>query len=292
MFPNIVQNQQVVATGNGTVGPYKLKLQISPNNMVPPNPPLSALVRGHVDISGIISTGDNEDPPLSDGTDISEVLASIPTTSIESSFYITSIDKFGNSVVVADTGIFLSSNVNCGYLMVPGKAPNGNSLLTNGGGYSETVNTINYLTGECTVYFNTPIPVGVNINAQCVYFQTGLPRAILYNNNCITLRSPPDRQYLVELDAYLSPAAFFNTAQAIPFGYMAEYIARGSARKILSDTGDAEQLAFYEPMFREQELLVWKRSQRQWTANRTETLYSQGFGGGGTNYGNNGNIGF
>jgi len=78
----------------------------------------------------------------------------------------------------------------------------------------------------------------------------------------------------------LSPAAFLNTTQAIPFGYMAEYIARGAARKILSDTGDMEQFQFYEPLFIEQERLVWKRSQRQFTSTRTESIYSQGFGQG------------
>ena len=52
--------------------------------------------------------------------------------------------------------------------------------------------------------------------------------------------------------------------------------ARRFARKILSDTGDIEQFQFYEPLFKEQELLVWKRSQRQFTATRTQTIYSQG----------------
>jgi hypothetical protein len=80
----------------------------------------------------------------------------------------------------------------------------------------------------------------------------------------------------VEIDAYLSPAAFFNQTQSIQFAYMSEYIARGAARKILSDTGDVEQFQFYEPLFIEQERLVWKRSQRQFTSTRTHTLYSQG----------------
>jgi hypothetical protein len=44
----------------------------------------------------------------------------------------------------------------------------------------------------------------------------------------------------------------------------------------LADTGDVEQFNFYEPLFKEQETLVWKRSQRQFTANRTQTIYSQG----------------
>jgi len=67
---------------------------------------------------------------------------------------------------------------------------------------------------------------------------------------------------------------------------MSEYIARGAARKILSDTGDFEQFNFYEPLFREQELLVWKRSQRQWTASRTPTIYSQGINQGQSGFNN------
>lgn len=55
---------------------------------------------------------------------------------------------------------------------------------------------------------------------------------------------------------------------------MSEYIARGAARKILSDTGDVEQFQFYEPLFREQEMLVWKRAQRQNTSTRVQTIYS------------------
>jgi hypothetical protein len=56
---------------------------------------------------------------------------------------------------------------------------------------------------------------------------------------------------------------------------MAEYIARGASRKILADTGDMEQFGFYEPLFREQEILVWKRSQRQFTSTRTGTIFSE-----------------
>lgn len=153
---------------------------------------------------------------------------------------------------------------------------------SSGGLVTSIINVVNYLTGVISVVFPTAIPAGQNINVQVLFFQTGLPRGILYYNNTLTLRSPPDKQYLVELDAYLSPAAFLSSSAAVPFGYMSEYIARGAARKILSDTGDVEQFQFYEPLFREQEMLVWKRSQRQWTNNRTPTLYSLGFG----NYGN------
>jgi hypothetical protein len=271
IWPNIVQQNNAVAVGNGGAD-YDIQLPILPE-VPPPNPPFNALLRGHVDITGIIATGNNIDPP--NGITINPL---IPSTSIEARVFLTSLDQYGNNVVVTDSGQFLANgtigSANYGLLMTPGAAPYGNQPLA--GGYSETLNTINYLTGTINVTFPTGIPPGNNINAQTFFFQSGLPRAMLFYNNCLYLRSVPDSQYLVELEAFLSPAAFMSTAQALPFGYMSEYIARGAARKILSDTGDIEQFNFYEPFFREQEMLVWKRSQRQWTATRTESIYSQG----------------
>lgn len=279
---NVVQQMQVVAIGNGTSGPYTITFPISPNNSVPLNPPLQAILRGHVDITGIMSTGVNVDPPI--GTTLND---NIPSTSIYPQVYFTSTASDGSNIIVQDSGQFLTGNTNYGLLMAPGTAPFGYSALS--GGYSNTQNTFNYLTGTATnVYFPVPVPSGTNINAQCFYFQSGLPRAVLYYNNTLTFRTVPDQQYLVQIEAYLSPSAFLNGANAIQFGYMAEYIARGAARKILSDTGDVEQLQFYEPLFREQEMLVWKRSQRQFTSTRTQTIYSQGMNQGQANYNNNG----
>ncbi len=279
MWPNIIQPLSAAAVGDGTIGPYTINFPILPNNSTPVNPPLEYILRGHIDITGIMATGNNQDPPL-----VTAFNAGIPSTSVQSGVYITSTDATGANVVVADSGQFLLGNVNYGILMTPGSAPFGNTGLS--GGYSITSNTVNYLTGVATVTFPVAIPSGVNINAQCYFFQTGLPRSILFYNNVLTLRSPPDQQYLVEIDAYLSPAAFLNTTSAIPFGYMAEYIARGAARKILSDTGDIEQFQFYEPLFKEQEILVWKRSQRQWTNDRTQTIYSQGMNMGQSGFNN------
>lgn len=270
---NVMQNMNATIFGDGTAGPYTITMPVTPGNSNPANPPVNAILRGHVDITGIIATGTNSDPPI--GTTIN---TSIATTSIDSAVFITSTNSTGANVVVTDSGQFLTGNVNYGLLMTPGNAPFGNSALP--GGYSTTSNTINYLTGIAKVTFPVSIPSGRAINVACRYFSTGLPRAILFYNNTLTLRAPPDRQYLIELDAYLSPSAFLNTSRALPFGYMTEYIARGAARKMLSDTGDWDQYDRYEPLFKEQELLVWKRSQRQWTATRTPTIYSQGIGQG------------
>ncbi len=284
-FPNVIQQMSVVAVGDGGAN-YDISFPIGPNNTTPINPPFQYVLRGHVDITGIIATGANQDPYF--GTTIN---TAIPSTSIFPAVYFTSVDANGNALVVQDSGQFLQTvgpvnHANYGLLMVPGNAPFGGTTCP--GGYSTTINTINYLTGTANVTFRGNVPVGVNINAQCFYFQSGLPRSVLFYNNVLTFRAPPADQYLVELDAYLSPSAFLNTANAIPFGYMAEYIARGAARKILSDTGDVEQFQFYEGLFREQEMLVWKRSQRQFTATRTQTIYSQGSSQGNGNFNNYG----
>jgi hypothetical protein len=246
-------------------------------------------MRGHVDITGIMALGVNQDPPLDTGTGATIPL--IPTTSIESQVFITSTAADGSNIVIQDSGVFLSGNTNYGLLMQPGNAPFGNLVLANGGAlpftYQTNQNTINYLTGVATnVYFPQAIPSGTPISIQANFYQLGIPRSVLFYNNTLTFRSPPNTQYLVELDAYLSPAAFLSTSQAVPFGYMSEYIARGAARKILSDTGDWEQFNAYEPLFREQENLVHIRSQRQWTSTRTQTIYS-GRGLGGMNMYNN-----
>lgn len=289
-FPNITQTAPVMAVGNGSPGPYTLTFPVAPFNSTPITTPVNAILRGHVDVSGIIASGANQDPIF--GTDLN---FNISSTSISPAVYFTTQDQFNNPLVVQDSGQFLIDGVgnkqpNYGLLMVPGTAPNGYTGF--GGSYSTTNNTVNYMTGTAVVNFPAAVGQGMNINGQCLFFQSGLPRGILFENNTITLRNIPDSQYLIEMDCYLTPAAFLTTGQAVQFGYMSEYIARGAARKILSDTGDIEQFQFYEPLFREQEILVWKRSQRQFTSTRTQTIYSQGMQQGSTGYSSQGGNAF
>jgi hypothetical protein len=282
-WPNVTQYLQNVAVGNGSQVAFTLNLPIL-NNAVPINPPVNGLIPGHVDINGIIqaNTAVSATVPMDPlvGTTLN---LNVPTTSVDAAVWITSQDATGANIVVCDSGQFLTGNVNYGLLMNPGAAPYGNAALPGAGGYSTTSNTVNYDTGVINVTFPVAPAAGAQISVQVLFFQSGLPRGCLFYNNTLTFRNPPSQQYLVELDAFLSPAAFLSSSNAIQYAYMAEYIARGAARKILADTGDMDQFNFYEPFFREQEMLVWKRSQRQWTATRTQTIYgtgvNQGFNG-------------
>lgn len=265
-FENIIQSLPQASTGTGAASniPYQIRLPYFPS------------IPGHIDMSGIVQFGSNTDPIYTN-----TFQTNIPTTSVYACVYFTATDIDGKNIIVSDSGQFLDTTGDgdlYGLLMQPGNAPFGNQALL--GGYNTSTNTVNYNTGVANVTFPSIIPQGNPIQAQCYFYEQGIPRGILYFDNIIKVRPPPNIPYLVELDAYLTPAAFLMTGASISFGYMAEYIARGAARKILADTGDVEQFQFYEPLFIEQERLVWKRSQRQFTANRTDTIFSTSWGQG------------
>jgi len=267
IWPNYLQSLPNAGSSNGTVGPYQLTVPFFP------------AIPGHLDMTGIIAAANGgilNDPIF--GTSIP---SNIPYSSFYPGVYITYQNLNGSTTTIADTGIFLSGNTNgqlYGLLIEysnPGgfnPSPFGYSPLS--GGYSITSNTVNYESGIINVTLpSDPVP-NTPIQVQSYYFQQGIPRAILQYNNVLTIRPPPDIPYLIEVDAYLSPAAFLATSESLPFGYMSEYIARGAARKILSDVGDWDQFNAYEPLFIEQERLVWKRSQRIFTSQRTGTIFS------------------
>jgi hypothetical protein len=135
--------------------------------------------------------------------------------------------------------------------------------------------TINYITGLGSVKFSNNTLPGSPITIQTSPYSPGMPRISLFFNNIIKLYPVPDRPYKIQFDAFITPAQFLNTGSSVPFAYMAEYLARGAARKILSDNGDYDQFAFYEPLFKEQENLVLRRTSRQLTTTRTTTIFNQ-----------------
>lgn len=164
-----------------------------------------------------------------------------------SSVWITAQDASGNNLVVQDNG--------------------SGTLIGDGSG------TVDYLTGDVSVLFNANIPSTSDINSQAITYSPGRPQIVNFTDETFCFRPIPDKPYLFQIDAYLNPAYFLLTSDALSYNWMAEYIARGTARKILIDYGDADQLSFQEPFFREQENLVLRRSTRQNENVRTATLY-------------------
>lgn len=162
--------------------------------------------------------------------------------------FVTATDVGGNSLVLQDDGA--------------------GNLTGNGTG------TVNYTTGAVSVTFSANIPSTSQVRSQFYQANSGTPRFLLFYNNYITLRPIPMKPYLVKLDAYLTPATFLDSAEAIPWNWMADYIARGTARRIFSDMGDWEQFNAYEKLFKEQEAQVVRRTNRQNTTQRASTIFA------------------
>lgn len=183
--------------------------------------------------------------------------------------YITATDTSGEFCYIVDSGflnpsgegILIETDASFQTILGPSVADGGSG-------------SVNYLTGVATFTFLNNIGGQQPIYCQSSPYSPGTPRICLFFNNTLKLYPVPDRAYKVQMDAFITPAQFLSTEAAVPFAYMAEYIARGATRKILSDNADYEQFQFYEPLFREQENLVLRRTQRTNDNERTPTIFS------------------
>lgn len=178
--------------------------------------------------------------------------------------YITTLDSAGNQLYVVDDGQKNLIQTDATFQQNP--TSNGPPIV---------VGAVNYLTGVMTgITFANLTVAGNPIEVQTTPYSAGFPRIMLFFNNYIKLYPVPSRAYKIQIDAYITPAQFLETTDSVPFSYMSEYLARGAARKLLSDEGDTEQIAFYEPFFKEQECNVLRRSERQRATQRTPTIFS------------------
>ena len=245
LYPELVNNEFPIE-GDGTVGPYAITFAQSPilrgfNTDLPyqsfaTTPPLTAQLN----------------PPV------------VRQQTLVPYVFITATDVAGNYMYVVDNGAGLLYQTDSSFQNGPSGATQ-NPVLAG---------TVNYTTGVASVTFNGMVADGEPIQTQTSPFSAGFPRTMLFFNNIIKLYPVPSRSYKIVADAYITPAQFLNSNSAFPFAYMAEWIARGAARKILIDNMDTEQLQFYEPFFMEQENQVLRRTDRQNSVSRTPTIFS------------------
>lgn len=185
---------------------------------------------------------------------------------LEPQVFISAMDITGTQQFLVDNGNGLLQGMD--YAMQNVIWPTGPITPTNNAG------TVNYTTGVATFTFSANIPPTSVINTQSSPYSPGVPRIILFFNNIFKLFPVPDRVYKIQMDAYINPVQFMTVGSSLPFAYMSEYIARGAARKILSDNADYDQFQFYENLFKEQEVLVLRRTERQNSVTRTQTIFS------------------
>lgn len=236
VYPELVLNEQPIQ-GNGTTGPYTLTVAQSP------------ILRGFVDDLG----------------------------NLEPYVFITYTDDKNFTNFIVDSGYVNPLNANEGVLIETDstfQTITGPPISITGNTATGGSGTVNYLTGVCNFTTLKIVQDQTNINTQSSPYSSGVPRILLFFNNIIKVYPVPDRTYKIQLDAYITPSQFLMTNSSLQFSYMAEWIARGAARKILSDNADTEQFQFYEPLFQEQERMVLRRTSRQNSTVRTPTIFS------------------
>jgi hypothetical protein len=228
--------------------------------------------------SGVITTPNGAPILINNNLTNSQV-----STMIKGNVLFSSVDIYNNGLALIDVPVLDSVTGNptvWGNLYVPGTEPTVGPLSATPytpvpSGAPNSLNFINYLTGEFTVTFATPPQTSQQVNAQVIPTVVGLPQAMLYYNNEFTLRPVPDQPYKVEFEVFMRPDALISEGQSPELEEYWQYISYGAAKKIFQDRMDLESVALIEPEFKKQEALCQRRSIVQWTNERTATIYTE-----------------
>jgi len=216
------------------------------------------------------------------------------------------VDPFGNAISIIDDGngnlMYASPNsvvsfpqltqLDSGGLPIPGMK-NLNTL--NPGLLTLTsIGTVNYVSGE----FNFTLPFGVSLASDSQFvirvsqYQPGRPYSMLFWNNEFTIRPIPREIHKVEIETYLTPVQFLEASDSPILNQWWQYIALGSAIKILEDRQDMEGVENLSALFDRQEALVLERQGVEEINQKNVTIYSGSSEGLGWNNGSQGWFGW
>lgn len=170
-------------------------------------------------------------------------------------------------------------------------ASNTGTLIDNVSPFSN-IGTIDYVTGVTTVTWSNTVDASQSIKANVSQYTASRPNGMLFFNNKMILRPIPDKVYRVTVNVYKKPTTLLG-ADGLPDNDLNpdvkqwwQYIAFGSAIKVLQDRQDMESIQNLMAFFKEQEALILYRTATQMSGERSATIYSQnngvvnGFGGG------------
>lgn len=239
--PSLQYNQQSVAIGNATTGPYSFTLSNLP--IVPgfkPNPPGSYSSSATVDISA---------------------------SNLHWNVLISGTDSNGKSVVLVDDGGGTSAT-GLGLLFDPSDS---STTLANARG------AINYTTGAVSINavgFRQAIANGAPINAQYTPYVASRPTSCVFYQDQVILWPVPDQAYTVSMEVYQRPTDLLTAGSSPVLAEWWQLLAYGAADKIFADNADFENMTKFRPLLDEQMRLCQRRTIAQYSAERTATIYT------------------
>jgi len=185
------------------------------------------------------------------------------------------LDAFGK---VTEAAVLISAQDNTGfnYVITDVPSPNTNigSLIDNVG---NLVGRVNYLTGfyDFTVANSQIIPSGDVINASVIPYQPSRPTDVIFYNQQITFRPVPFDIYQVEFQISQQPTQLIAAGDAPELDEWYLFICALAAKLIYTDFPDPEGEGYLQPILDEQRLIAQRRTLRQMSSQRVQTIFSQ-----------------
>ena len=133
---------------------------------------------------------------------------------------------------------------------------------------------INYITGAYSISFPAPPASGKPIYVQVVQAVLNVPQAVLYFDSKFVVRPMPDKAYAIQVDVMQRPSELMASNQIPELAEWWQYIAYGAAKKIFEDRMDVESVSLILPEFKAQESLILRRTIKQYSNERSSTIYT------------------
>ncbi len=138
-------------------------------------------------------------------------------------------------------------------------------ILVNGNQGASTIGPPCYADGFTVFWYQDPAEFYA-IWPETQTYQPQRPQYVLYYNNELTFRGPPDKEYLIKMEAYQVEIQI--TDGLLNQDYLYRYICYGAALDIFSDFGEMDKWREIWPAFQRYRALVYSRTQSQYQNQR------------------------
>jgi len=211
----------------------------------------------------------NQQIGVGDGT-VGAYSGTIPNTP----FLRAQLDIFGN---VTEAAVIISAYDDLGFSYsltdVPsGGLPTGNLVDS----LQNVVGTVNYFTGAYTFTSVTgAIPTTATIYASVVPYQASRPTDIFFYNQQLVLRPVPQQVYQIELQIQQQPTDLIADGDQPELDEWYLFICSLASELIYTDFPDPEGMAYLKPILDQQRLIAQRRTLKQLSNQRAQTIFSQ-----------------
>ena len=125
--------------------------------------------------------------------------------------------------------------------------------------FTNSIGSVNYVTGDFTIVFPVAPASGTRITLWVSQYQPGRPFNVLFWNNEFTVRPIPKLIHKIDVETYLTPVQFMASTDLPILNQWAQYIAFGASMEILRDRQDFDGVEGLREGFMRQEGLVLER---------------------------------